>query len=205
MDRLCGLIILVSGASTVIRKAALGDISAVSKIYDHIHEQERLGNISTGWLQGVYPVQATAQAALERGELYVYDDGEILATAIINKTQVDVYAQGNWLYPAQEDEVMVLHTLVVEPSAKGRGIGKAFVAFYEDLARNEGCKVLRIDTNAKNTAARGLYKKLGFREAGIVPCSFNGIPGVDLVLIEKNLLDPAGTEPVNHQTTGANL
>ena len=32
-----------------------------------------------------------------------------------------------------------------------------------------------------------MYKRLGYQEIGIVPTSFNGIPGVNLVLIEKNL------------------
>jgi len=32
-----------------------------------------------------------------------------------------------------------------------------------------------------------LYKRLGYREAGIVPCVFNGIPDVMLVCLEKKL------------------
>ena len=44
-----------------------------------------------------------------------------------------------------------------------------------------------MDTNAKNTNARNLYKKLGYSEIGIIPCVFNGINGVDLVLLEKNV------------------
>ena len=82
---------------------------------------------------------------------------------------------------------MVLHTLTVSPKAAKQGIGRAFVAFYEEYARENGCTVLRIDTNAKNTVARSFYQKLGFREAGIVPCVFNGIPGVNLVLLEKSV------------------
>ena len=82
-----------------------------------------------------------------------------------------------------------LHTLTVSPKAKKRGIGRAFVAFYEDYARKNGCTVLRIDTNERNAVARAFYKKLGFREAGVVPCAFNGIPDVKLVLLEKKTAD----------------
>lgn len=32
-----------------------------------------------------------------------------------------------------------------------------------------------------------LYARLGYREAGIVPCVFNGIKGVGLVCLEKKL------------------
>ena len=109
------------------------------------------------------------------------------ASGIINQRQVDVYADGNWLYPAEDREVMVLHTLTVEPACAGHGIGRKFVAFYEDYARRNGCKALRMDTNAVNTAARSLYAKLGYTEVGIVPCVFNGIPDVMLVCMEKLL------------------
>ena len=44
-----------------------------------------------------------------------------------------------------------------------------------------------MDTNARNLTARQLYAKLGYREIAIVPTVFNGIPGVDLVLLEKHL------------------
>jgi len=81
----------------------------------------------------------------------------------------------------------VLHTLVVSPSASGQGIGSRFVAYYEELARERGCTVLRMDTNERNVIARRMYKKLGYREAGVASCVFNGIPGVGLVCLEKKL------------------
>ena len=59
--------------------------------------------------------------------------------------------------------------------------------FYEWWAKEHDLPELRIDTNARNTAARGMYQKLGYKEIGIVPTTFNGIPGVYLVLLEKNL------------------
>ena len=44
-----------------------------------------------------------------------------------------------------------------------------------------------MDTNARKAGARSLYKRLGYREIGILPCEFNGIPGVNLVMLEKTL------------------
>ena len=82
---------------------------------------------------------------------------------------------------------MVLHTLVVRPDLAGRGYGRQFVAFYEQYARERGCPCLRLDTNERNAAARRLYAKLGYREAGIIPCVFNGIGGVNLVCLEKKV------------------
>lgn len=173
-----------------IRKAASHDIDAIEKIYDSIHELENEGKITTGWITGIYPMRSTAEAALKRGDLFVYDlDGEILASAIINNTQVDVYADCNWKFKADDSEVCVLHTLVVDPKSAGQGLGTQFVTFYEAYAENSGCRALRIDTNARNTAARKLYAKLGYIESATVPCVFNGIPDVKLVLLEKKVGD----------------
>lgn len=171
-----------------IRKATEADIKSISTIYEHIHEAEKQNKIFTGWISGVYPIEETARNALLRDDLFVYtEDGIVTASAIINKIQVDIYADCHWKYDAPADKIMVLHTLTVEPAESHKGIGKAFVDFYEDYAIKNGCTVLRMDTNAKNIIARNFYKKYGYREAGILPCVFNGIPNVQLVLLEKQL------------------
>ena len=61
------------------------------------------------------------------------------------------------------------------------------MAFYEKYAAEHGCTVLRMDTNMRNIAARTLYGKLGYREAGIVYGDFCEIPNIGLVLLEKEV------------------
>lgn len=176
----------------MIRKAALTDIDAIASIYDHIHTAEESGEATIGWIRGVYPERETALAALARGDLFVQTDevqGEsvVVGTAILNQEQVDVYEGAPWRYDVPDDQVMVMHTLVIDPFVKGRGYGREFAEYYEKYALENGCHYLRIDTNSRNTAARGFYKKLGYEEIGIVPCEFNGIPDVKLVLLEKRI------------------
>lgn len=173
----------------MIRKGRETDIAQVAAIYDRILTEEEEGRASIGWVRGVYPTEDTAREALERGELFVLEeDGRILAAAKINQEQVPEYVQAPWRYAeVPEEEVMVLHTLVVDPAQAGKGAGSAFVAFYEDYAREHGCLYLRMDTNVKNRAARRLYAHLGYWETGVVPCVFNGIEGVELVCLEKKL------------------
>ena len=172
----------------IIRTALETDIAAIADIYEEIHAAEESGAGKTGWVRAVYPTRQTAEAALQRGDLFVAEDGGTVAgAAIINRQQVDVYHGAGWRFPAQDSEVMVLHTLVISPKASGKGRGEEFVHFYEEYARSQGCHVLRMDTNAINCRARTLYQRLGYREADIVPCVFNGIEGVRLVLLEKRL------------------
>jgi GNAT superfamily N-acetyltransferase len=172
----------------MIRLATEKDIKAIAEIYEDIHTDEEAGKLSIGWQRGVYPTEQTAADSVAKGDMFVCErSGKIVAAAKINKEQVDVYADGNWEFPAPDEEVCVLHTLVVSPKAMTGGIGKEFVQFYEDYALKTGCPYLRMDTNERNERARAFYKKAGYKEIGIVPCVFNGIDGVNLVLLEKVL------------------
>lgn len=172
----------------IIRKAIIDDIDAIEKLYDETHTEEENGAQIIGWVRGVYPVRATAEMALKRGELFVLEDAEnICGAGIINKMQVASYMQGKWEHDVTDDQVCVLHTLVISPNRRGRGYGRAFIEYYENYALQNGCIELRIDTNARNTKARVMYQKHGYKEVGIVPTDFNGISGVNLVLLEKYL------------------
>ena len=174
--------------TTTIRRATLFDLAGVARLYEEIHDAQARGRVTTGWLRGVYPTRETAEAALQRGDLFVLEeDNRILGAAVINALQVDVYARAPWAFEAAEEEVCVLHTLVISPRHSGKGLGRRFVAFYEDFARERGCRVLRLDTNERNERARAMYRRLGYREAAILPTVFNGIPDVRLVLLEKKL------------------
>lgn len=173
----------------IIRKAKAGDIDAIESIYNKIFsKEEESGKVTTGWERGIYSRRETAEAALKREDMFVMeDDGYIVGSGIINKEQVDVYEKAKWKFAAKDSEVMVLHTLAIDPDKSGMGYGKRFVDFYEDYAREKGCKYLRMDTNEKNKPARSLYKKLGFEEIDCLPCLFNGLEGVNLILFEKKL------------------
>lgn len=170
------------------RPAREDDLPAAEEIYEEILREEEAGRVTIGWRRGIYPTGQTARDALERGDLYVLaEEGEVLGSAIINQKQVDSYREGHWREKAPAEQVLVLHTLTISPRAAGKGLGSAFVAFYEEEALRRGCPYLRMDTNAVNARARRLYARLGYEEIGVVPCTFQGLPDVQLVLLEKTL------------------
>ena len=168
-----------------IRKANITDLDAIEKIYNEIHTAEEIGHQTIGWIRGIYPTRKTAEESIFRRDMFVLEDGQILGAGIINQIQVDAYYGASWQYDT--DDVCVLHTVVITPQATGKGYGSAFVEYYERWAKEHDLSELRIDTNARNTVARAMYRRMGYEEIGIVPTTFNGIKGVDLVLMEKNL------------------
>ena len=126
--------------------------------------------------------------ALTAGTLYVLEDeGRVTAAAKIDQHQMPSTPSVPGSTRPRRSGCWCCHTLVVDPAVKGKGYGTAFVRFYEQLGRETGRNCLRIDTNARNTPARTLYARLGYIEAGIIGGSFNGIPGVQLVCLEKTV------------------
>jgi len=173
------------------RKADKNDIDAIAQIYDRIHDAEEAAQVTIGWNRSIYPTRKTAEDVVALGEMFVeLDDDKIVAAARFNKEQVHpAYDQVAWEFDAKPEDVMVMHTLVVDPTVARKGYGRAFAKYYEEYALENGCHYLRIDTNMINVRARQMYASLGYREAGIVPTVFNGIPGVMLVCLEKEIRD----------------
>ena len=60
------------------------------------------------------------------------------------------------------DGVYVLKRMYLDPSQRGRGIGKRLLATALEWARGNGAAVVSLDTTERMVAARGLYEAAGF-------------------------------------------
>jgi ribosomal protein S18 acetylase RimI-like enzyme len=56
-----------------------------------------------------------------------------------------------------------LDELYVEPAFRGHGLGRALMGAVLDVARMHGAAYAALETGEDDTAARGLYESLGFR------------------------------------------
>ena len=70
---------------------------------------------------------------------------------------------------AVEPGVAQLRLLLVEPAARGLGLGAALVAECEGFARRAGYRRIRLWTQSLLTAARAIYAKAGYRLIGTEP------------------------------------
>ncbi len=147
----------------LIRPATGQDLDGVLQGYEELLKHEEQHGAYTRWKRGVYPTKETAQTSLDEGTLHVLEqDGEICASVILNRVQPMEYASIEWKHEVAPDEALVIHTLCVRPSKSGGGMGRKMVAYAMERARQMGCKVIRLDTSARNRPAVSLYVKLGF-------------------------------------------
>ena len=90
--------------------------------------------------------------------------------------------------------------LVVDPAARGRGVGRALVDWCVRRAERDGARVLRLSTQSAMTAAGRLYERLGFVRTPDLDWSPE--PGVRLITYELVLERPwtAGGDPATRSS-----
>lgn len=172
----------------MIRQAVLDDAAKIAETYDELLIYEKEKGCFSNWVLGVYPTIKVPESKIPLGTMYVLEeDGKICGSMVLNKEQAEVYRQIKWKYPANDDEVLVVHTLCIPPSKAGRGYGRQMAEYAKKFAKKQGCKVMRIDTYVHNEPAKGLYTKCGFRLAGTAKCLHEGLIEEELAFLELDL------------------
>ena len=171
-----------------IRKATEADIDTIAEIYDTFLDYENQHGTHSNWVKGLYPTAANARRGLEAGNLYVGElDGKIIGSYVLNHTQPEEYAKLKWQYPAEGDQVIVIHTMCLDINQQGKNLGRQFVEFAMEHGRQLGCKTMRLDTADINTPAANLYYKMGFRYVGKTEFFFEQSILEDLICFEYKL------------------
>lgn len=67
----------------------------------------------------------------------------------------------------QAEQALYIHSLTVLGKYAGQGIGQGIIDQVADQAAQSGCKWLRLDCNAGNSALCDYYEKQGFKQVGV--------------------------------------
>jgi ribosomal protein S18 acetylase RimI-like enzyme len=129
---------------------------------------------------GYTPELADVAGRSTRSELLVVRDEDDRVVG-----SVALVLSGDFGEVTTSDEEAAFRMLVVDPAARGRGIGELLVTTCLDLARAAGKRRMILSTGPEMTAAHRLYERLGFRR--LPERDWSPVPGIDLMVYALDL------------------
>jgi GNAT superfamily N-acetyltransferase len=161
----------------LIRSARPDEHDAIGELAVRVYLAEGYTRTGSHYL----PVLRDSAARAEKAELMVAVDehDSILGTV--------TYAPYGSPYAEHTDspEGAAFRMLVVEPDARGQGVGEALVRWCVERARASGVRTLRLSTQHGMATAGRLYLRLGFVRTP--DRDWSPEPDVDLITYEKKI------------------
>ena len=94
----------------LFKKANLEDFHRIKQFYWDLIDEMSDQNDKIGWKKGIYPTDSFLQESLDRGELFVLEEGGgLCASVILNSACNEGYAGVTWSIECGENEILVPH------------------------------------------------------------------------------------------------
>lgn len=147
-----------------IRPGTPRDADRLEALYNRVNEHLAHTVNYPGWKKGVYPTREDAEKGIADGCLYVaISRGAMIGSMILRHEQEAAYRRAKWQEDLRDEELLVVHTLLVSPDCRHQGVAEAMLNCAAALASEQKVKALRLDVYENNLPAIHLYKKCGFR------------------------------------------
>lgn len=159
------------------RQAEPGDTAAAQAAYRQIIDHLAATVDFPHWHTENHPTGAEVRGWIEAGDLYLTLDqtgAKIAGVVVLNHDAPDAYREASWAIEATPGQVLVVHALGVSPDFLRQGVARFLVDASLDVAREKGCRVVRLDTYVENIPARELYARYGFTDLGVHTLHYEG-------------------------------
>ncbi|KQZ66348.1 GNAT family N-acetyltransferase [Nocardioides sp. Root151] len=152
-----------------VREAHAAELSRIGELTAAVYVDEGYIHATAEYVAELKDAQARATGA----ELLVaVDEGLLLGAVTYCPTG------SKWRETAEDDEGE-FRMLVVAPTARGRGVGRALVAACLDRARAGGLAGVRLSSLPTMKSAHRLYAALGFTR--LPEADWSPVEGIDLL------------------------
>lgn len=159
------------------RQAGPTDTPAAQAVYGQIIDHLAATAEFPHWHTENRPSRAEVQEWVEADELYLALDpagGRIAGVVALNQDAPSAYLDASWALEVPPAEILVVHALGVSPDFLRQGVARTLVDGSLEVAREKGCRVVRLDTYVENLAARTLYARCGFTDRGVHTLHYEG-------------------------------
>lgn len=148
----------VASGVAIFRDARLDDVASVVRMY--ADDELGSGREVVSDPPGDEYVRAFLRIDGDPGQrlIVVEDDGDLIATLQLSFVPHLVLRGG---------ERAQIEAVRVRSDQRGRGVGEQLVLWAIDEARERGCRLVQLATNATRTEARRFYERLGFEASHV--------------------------------------
>lgn len=143
---------MLNTSTIVVRPAQPAEYAAVGEL--GVEAYRHAGVLVDSYAEVLRDTASRARDA----DLLVATDGEGRLLGTVTVCRPD----SPWAEVSQEGE-LEFRALAVAPSATGRGVGRRLVDAVLEIARREGRHRVVLSVLERNTVARRLYERMGFR------------------------------------------
>ncbi|HVF48138.1 MAG TPA: GNAT family N-acetyltransferase [Pyrinomonadaceae bacterium] len=126
---------------------------------------KQFADLNYQWIGDTYGIEPHDREVLDHPDKIIEADGQIFF-AISEGSVAGTVA----LIPMGAD-AFELTKMAVDPTFRGRGIGDKLMQACIDHSRQHGVPTIILESNTKQAAAIGLYRKFGFQEVPLDPNS----------------------------------
>lgn len=149
-----------------VRRAVVDDAAAIADLYTEVADEvvEREPTVRHVPDRGV--VRRRYEARLQecdRGSFVALVDGAVVG--FVDAGLSPNTDEATYLAPGLD---VFVEELVVTESLRNLGVGKSLMAAVEDWANEAGARMVTLGTHVTNSAARGFYASIGYREIGVM-------------------------------------
>lgn len=144
----------------MIRRAKISEIPDIIAICNAC-AAHMISNDILQWNES-YPSASVFEKDIERGDLYILYDKQIIGTIVLTTSIDEEYLPVNWLTPNFNN--IYVHRLSVHPHHQRKGYAQQLMGFAENHAKENSFVSIRLDTFSQNKRNQIFYETRGYQK-----------------------------------------
>ena len=173
-----------------LKEASPNDLDQIRTLYWSLLDSSPKYAQILQWKKNIYPNDNDWNAYIAKGEMYVIlQDADIIGAVAVTHAQSKDYRKIHWTITAEDQDVAVVHLLMISPEYQGHGVATAALDEIIKLAESKKKRAVRLDAIKTNTPAQKLYEKYGFVNCGTAQEYYESTGTTEFIFYEYALAE----------------
>ena len=173
-----------------LKEVSIKDLDQIRTLYWRLLDSSPKYGQILQWKKNIYPNDDDWNSYIVKGEMYlILQDVDVIGAVAVTNAQSKEYRKIHWKVKADDQDVAVVHLLMVLPKYQGDGAATAALDEIIKLAADKKKKAVRLDAIGTNVPAQKLYEKYGFVNCGTAQEYYESTGETEFVFYEYALAE----------------